>query len=170
MASTCAWRTQAARRRTSQTCGCTWELRPSVSGQVRPGSHQPSTYTYTYQLPPPISSGVDSGVPISQTLHPGETDRFSVALKNDYLNHGRPSRSIFVYLLAVRADYNGKATPQRRVLLAAISPGSTVSFYSLGPGQTVAVVARNRAILREIRRFGVVEGPYQQTVVAAVGG
>jgi len=148
----------------------TWEIKPSVLGRPRSSVHQPSTYTYTYELPPPGFSGTDVGVPVSQTLRPGETDRFSLALKNDLLNHGGPSSNVFVYLLAVRADYNGATTPERRLLSAAVSRGSTVPFYAIGPGNTPTVTAHNRAILQDIRRFGAVEGPYLRIVVAAVKG
>jgi len=148
----------------------TWEVRPSVSGQLPPSVHQASTYTYTYQLPSPGSSGTDINVPVSQTMGAGETDRFSVVLKNDQVNYGRPSISIFVYLLAVHADYNGRNTPDRRILLAAISPASRVAYHTLGPGATLAVVARNRAVVREMLRFGAVRGPYLETVMAAIRG
>ncbi len=149
----------------------TWEVQPSVSGQLPPSAHQPSTYTYTYQLPSPGSSGTDvSGVPISQTVSAGQTDRFSLVLKNDQVNYGRPSSSIFVYLLAVHADYNGRTTPDRRLLLGAISPGSRVAYHTLGPGGTLAAVAHNRGVVREMLQVGAVEGPYLQTVIAAVRG
>ncbi len=148
----------------------TWEIQPSVLGQSPPGAYQPSTYKYTYQLPSPGSSGTDISVAVSQTVGAGETDRFSLVLKNDHVNDGRPSSSIFVYLLAVHADYNGRTTPDRRLLLAAISPGSTVAHHTLGPGATFAAVARNRGVLQEMLRVGAVEGPYLRTVVAAVRG
>ncbi len=147
-----------------------WEVQPSVLGQLPPSAHQASTYTYTYQLPSPGSSGTDINVPVSQTMGAGETDRFSVVLKNDQVNYGRPSISIFVYLLAVHADYNGRTTPDRRLLLAAISPASRVAYHTLGPGATLAVVARNRAVVREMLRFGAVRGPYLETVIAAIRG
>lgn len=148
----------------------TWEVQPSVSGQSPPGVYQPSTYKYTYQLPSPGSSGTDVSVLVSQTLPPGGTDRFSVVLKNDQVNFGKPSSSVFVYLLAVHADYNGRTTPDRRLLLAAISPGSTVAYHTLGPGATRAAVARNRGVVREMLQVTAVEGPYLQNVVAAVRG
>jgi len=145
-----------------------WEVQPSVLGQLPPSAHQASTYTYTYQLPSPGSSGTDVSVPVSQTLPPGGTDRFSLVLKNDHVNYGRPSSSIFVYLLKVHADYNSRTTPDRRLLLAAISPGSTVVYHSLGPGATLAAVARNRGVVREMLRVKAVHGPYLEAVVAAV--
>lgn len=146
----------------------TWEVQPSVLGQSPPGAYQPSTYKYTYQLPSPGSSGTDVSVPVSQTLPPSGTDRFSLVLKNDHLNYPRPSSGVFVYLLAVHVDYNGRTTPDRRLLLATISPGSTLAHHTLAPGVTLAAVASNRGVVREMLRVGAVEGPYLQTVVAAV--
>lgn len=148
----------------------TWKLMPSV-GQVTVGAHQPSTFTYTYQLPPPSPPTTEVAVPVSQSLRPSEADRFSVLLKNGLLNNGRPNSTVYVYLLRIRAQYNGTVTPMRQLLLAVITPGSSVTSHVLGAGATAAIVRRNREILREILRVPTaVKGPQLQVVVSELSG
>jgi len=148
----------------------TWQLRPSL-GQVVSGGHQASTFTYTYELPPPSSTASAADVPVSQVLGPSETDRFSMLLKNDALNDARPRNTIYVFLLGVRAEYNGKTTPRKQLLLAVIGPRSDVTSHLLGPGSSAAVVKRNREALRQILQVpSTLKGPTLKNVVAELSG
>jgi hypothetical protein len=144
-----------------------WELEPSL-GAIVSGGHQLSTYTYAFELPPPSAAPVAALGPISQSLTPGEVDRFSLLLKNDLLTQVRPDE-VYVYEIAVRADYNGKKTPARKLLLAVTNPRSQILSHMLGPGKTAAIVAHNHAVIQELNRVpSTLQGSRLQAIIAAI--